>query len=159
MSGFVAQPEPHDPEDPLVDTVAGDAFWPPVSIEQFRQSTRAAYAIAVERLRDALRGGMLTVRSELREWKAGHVALGAAQLADIDAEVVDGENALVLLYVRAVFFHAAADLVESHNPVSATNEGRERIEEDIPSAHYFRRMAIHAIRDIKGATRTAVELI
>lgn len=159
MSGFVAQPDGHDPEDPVADTVAGDSFWPGVSIEQFKHSTRASYLVDETRMRDALRGGMLTVRGELREWKAGHVALGAAELADIDAEEVDGANALVLLYQRAVFAHAAADLIESHNPVSATNEGRERIEDDIPSAHHFRRIGTLAIRDIKGATRTAVELI
>ena len=157
MNGFVAQPG--GTIDPSEDIVAGDAFWPGLSLTEFRATTRMSYAVDETRLRDAVRGGMLNVRGQLRVWKAGHVLLGANTLADIDDETVDGESALELLYARAVFFYAAADLIESHAPVSATNEGRERIDDDLPSADHCRRTATHAVRDILGVTRTAVELI
>ena len=159
MSGFVAQP-PFSPSAPYpADQVSGDAFWPPISMVEFRASMRIDSVASDTRVRDALRAGMLHVRRELRAWKAAHVAAGAAELANIDDELVDGEGAAEILYRRAVFAVAAADLAETHGSIGATGDGRDRIEEHALSADEHRRNATHAIRDILAVTRTSVELI
>lgn len=159
MSGFVAQPPSNPPAPDPADQVAGDAFWPPVSISQFRDGYVIANSVTDARVRDALRGGMLHVRRELRAWKAAHVLAGATELSAIEDETIDGEPAAVLLYRRAVCSTAAADIVETHNEVSATLDGRDRAEEQKTAADELRRAATHAIRDILGVTRTTVELI
>jgi len=157
--GFVAQPstasEPDDPED----LVAGDDFYPGVSIAQFRDAYGIAKAVSDMRVRDGLRAGMVYARRELRAWKAGHVADGVASLADVDDEEIDGASAAELLYVRAVCCMAASELAETHNDVSATGDGRERNADEVSAADELRRAATHAIRDILGVTRTSVELI
>ncbi|WP_239806972.1 head completion/stabilization protein [Croceicoccus hydrothermalis] len=160
MSGFVARP----PTDPVplagVDLVAGDAFWPGVSIASFREAMKFGRStITDERVRDAPRGAMVHVRRELRMWKLAHVLAGATTLAAIDADMIDGEPASVLLYRRAVFCTAAADLAETHHDVSATADGHSRIDDEVTAADELRRNATHAIRDIIGVARTAVELI
>jgi hypothetical protein len=159
MSGFVAQPPSSPPTPDPLDQVAGDAFWPAISIADFRDGFAVASAVTDVRVRDALRGGMLLVRRELRDWKAAHVLAGAAQLEDIDDEELDGERAAVLLYRRAACSTAAADLAETHHEISATADGRDRIAEQATAADELRRAATHAIRDILGVTRTTVELI
>lgn len=159
MSGFVAQPPSSPPAPDPADQVAGDAFWPAVSISEFRDAYGIAKAVTDTRVRDALRAGMLHVRRELRGWKAGHVAAGATALANVESEEIDGVPAAELLYRRAVCCVAAADLGESHNEISATADGRDRIAEEITAADELRRSATHAIRDILGVTRTSVELI
>lgn len=118
-----------------------------------------ANAVTDTRVRDALRAGILHVRRELRKWKAGHVAAGAATLADVDDEMVDGVGAAELLYRRAVCSFAAATIADTHSEVSATADGRDRIAEQVSPADALRRDATHAVRDILGVTRTAVELI
>lgn len=159
MSGFVAQP-PSSPSAPDVgDIVAGDEFWPPVAISEFRDAMRIDTSVTDTRVRDALRGGMLHVRRELRVWKVAHVLAGAGSLDDILDETVDGESAATILYARAVFSIAAADLAETHGSISATGDGRDRADEFITSADEHRRNATHAIRDILSVTRTSVELI
>ncbi|HYD23834.1 MAG TPA: head completion/stabilization protein [Croceibacterium sp.] len=159
MNGFVAQPPTNPPAPDPLDQVAGDAFWPALSIAEFRDAMAIAKSVADTRVRDALRGGMAHVRRELRAWKAGHVAAGAATLGDVDDEEIDGEGAAELLYRRAVFCVAAADIAETHGEVSATIDGRDRIAEERVAAGELRRNATHAIRDILGVTRTSVELI
>jgi head completion protein GPL len=168
MSGFVASPPstPPDPDDPGLDEVAGDDFYPPVSIAQFRDSMRVGTVVVDGRARDALRGAMVTVRLDLRKWKNGHVGAGVVTLVDVESEEIDGEPAVVLLYRRAVFAFAAADLAETHNDISASAEGKERAEGRVLSsggralsADEHRRNGVHAIRDIIGTTRTTVELI
>lgn len=64
-----------------------------------------------------------------------------------------------MLYERAVFAFAAADLAETHHDISATNDGKERVESRTLAADEHRRNGTHAIRDILGVTRTAVELL
>ena len=160
MSGFVAR-APYDPASPpATDLVVGDSFWPGVSIAGFRDAMKfGRTALTDERVRDALRGATVHVRRELRMWKLAHVLAGATTLAAIDAEMIDGEPASALLYRRAVFCTAAADLAETHHDISATADGRSRIDDEVTAADELRRNATHAIRDIIGVTRTAVELI
>lgn len=159
MAGFVSSPPSSAPAPTPDDLVAGDAFWPDVSLATFRDSARIVTQVTDARARDALRGGMLSVRRELSAWQLMAVLAGADRLADVHDAEVDGEAALVILYRRAVFAYAAADLAETHGEISATGEGRDRAEEIAVSADDHRRNATHAIRDILGTTRTAVELI
>ena len=159
MSGFVAQPPSNPPAPDPLDQVAGDTFWPPVSISEFRDAYAIAKAVTDTRVRDALREGMVHVRRELRVWKTAHVFAGASDLAAIDGETIDSVPAAELLYRRAVCSVAAADIAETHNEVSATLDGRDRAEEQKAAADALRRAATHAIRDILGVTRTTVELI
>lgn len=159
MAGFVASP-PSGPavEDPA-DLVAGDAFWPGLSISGFQAEMRIPEEVDPSRLRAALRGGMLQIRGELRSWKAGHVLAGVATLTAVDSEEIDGEPAVELLYRRAVFHAAAAELAETHSDIAATGDGQERNEARRDAAGELRRLATLAVRDMLGVTRTSVELI
>lgn len=164
MAGFVSSPPPEviDPALPATvaaDLVVGDIFYPALSIDAFRAAMRVPEVVTATRVREALKGGMLTVRRELRAWRAGHVFGGRLRLEDVDAETVDGEHAGVTLYRRAVFAFAAAELAETHAEVGLSAEGRERAEARLDPAAEHRRNGIHAVRDILGVTRTSVALI
>ena len=159
MNGFVASPPSGPAKNDPGDLVAGDAFWPGLSIDRFQRELRIPDQVDEERMRAALRGGMLQVRAELRRWKEGHVATGITVLADIGSETIDGVPAAELLYARAVFHAAAAELAESHSDIAATEEGQERNEARRAAAAELRRIATHAVRDILAVSRTAIELI
>jgi len=164
MSGFVAspppaEPDPEAPEVPPFDLVAGDDWYPGITLTQIRDAVRVPTAVTDQRLRDAVRNAMLSVRRELRTWKTAWVAAGTAALVDVDDETIDGESALELLYRRAVCSYAAADLAETHGDIAATGDGRDRNAERAIPADEHRRNATHACRDILGVTRTSVELI
>ncbi|MGF7149445.1 hypothetical protein FHS96_003096 [Sphingomonas zeicaulis] len=164
MTGFVASPppteaDPQAPEQPPFDLVAGDDWYPGITLTVVRDAVRIPTTVTDQRLRDSVRGAMISVRRELAAWKRRWIAAGVAGLVDVDDETIDGESALELLYRRAVCAYAAADLAETHGDISATNEGRERNEERAVPADEHRRNATHAIRDILSVGRTSVELI
>lgn len=163
MTGFVSSPPAAAAAAALaasnIDVVGGDGWFPSVSVAEARASLRIPDVVTAIRVRDALRAGMLGVRRELRAWQIAEVAAGAADLAGADADMIDGVSEYVLLYTRAVFAFAAADLVETHHDIGATNDGKDRAETRALSADEHRRNATHAIRDILRTTRTAVELI
>jgi hypothetical protein len=160
VSGFVASSSPSaSPAPDPADQVDGGEFFMPLSIAEFRDSMRVSATPSQIRVRDALRSGILTVRVELRAWAAAQVAAGFPSIDAVDAPEVDFESVLVLLYRRAAFSFAAAELVETHSDISATKDGKDRIVDQVLTADEHRRNGIHAIRDILGAPRTTVELI
>lgn len=161
MTGFVAMAPADvlDPSTSALDLVAGDGWYPGVSIAQARASLRIPDVVTPARIRDALRAGILNVRHELRPWQALRIALGFGSLAASDADTIDDKSVLELLYTRAVFAFAAAELVDTHHDIGATNDGKDRADARASAADEHRRNATHAIRDMLGTSRTAVELI
>jgi hypothetical protein len=138
---------------------AGDWF-PEIDCNRFRDEFRLGDVVTHDRLQGALRGAMVTVLGELTDWTAQAILDGHANLAAVrpDPEI-DGEAAIVHAFRRAVQFHAAAELAELHRDLSATAEGSARADTQLLSAADYRRLATHAVRDVKGVTRTSVELI
>lgn len=161
MAGFQATPPPAQISDGAGagDIVAGDAFWPGVSVAAVREALRLPTVATDDRLRNAIVAGMISATRELRQWKAARIGQGYASLADVPADTIDGKSVLLLLWQRAVASFAGADLVETHHDISATGTGKDRIEEDALTSGDHRRNALHAIRDMLDVTRTAVELI
>ncbi len=150
---------PPDPASPP-EELAGDGFWPGLDPNLMRDELRLGTVVTHARLVGAIKGGMISIGIELADWRAKREAEGAANLAAVDPEdTIAGEHRLSLLYRRAVQFAAAAELAELHRDISATQDGADRAESEILTAREYNRLAIHAVRDVLGASRTAVELI
>ncbi|WP_137681183.1 head completion/stabilization protein [Aurantiacibacter suaedae] len=158
MAGFISSPAP-DVTAPGTILQLGP-FWPDIDINHFRDVQRIGGTLIPDnRLIDALSGAVLTVDGDLAAWRAGQEDLGRTRLTDVPAAMIGDETRLVKLWRRAVYAHATADLRETHGDLTATGSGQSRGELLDMSAEDHRRNAVHAIRDIKGVGRTAVELI
>ena len=159
MTGFVSSPAAAaaGPDEPVLEH--DGAFFPGIKASAVRELVRVPTQVTEPRLIDAIFSAMLTIGAELEAFAAEQIALGKATLADVSAVQLGGEPRLVRLYHRALASFAAAELVDTHHEISATADGRGRAEERALTADEHRRNGTHAIRDILGATRTAVELI
>ncbi|RXD02497.1 head completion/stabilization protein [Sphingomonas sp. UV9] len=163
MTGLIATVLPD--EDTLPPAIiVNDGFFPDVDPAMFRAQHRIRDAVTTERAREALIAAMLAVYRDLAAWSRGHRAAGLKTLADVrlsdgSISTIDGTNTLVLLYHRAVFTAAKAEVVERYRDVDLTSAGQRKVEDLEPSVTELRRDSIHAIRDMLGVTRTAVELI
>lgn len=158
MTGFIASPPaPASPDGSIIE--AGP-FWPDIDVNLFRDAMRiGGQAIPEARVREALIGGIITADDNLTSWRAAHEAEGREALSDVASPTFDGQSRLLLLWRRAVHAFATADLIETHRDVSATKDGATRADLDGCTPGDHRRNGIHAIRDMKGDRRTAVELI
>ena len=73
--------------------------------------------------------------------------------------MIDGTSTFVLLYRRAVFTAAKAEVVERYRDIDLTGAGQRKADDIDPSVTELRRDSLHAIRDIRGVTRTTIDLI
>lgn len=154
---FVAAPPA--PAPAIADAIAGDGWWPALSIAAFRDSIRLGTLVSDGRARDALIGGVISADTQLRDWRATHEANNIASLADVPGPEIGGVNRAVILWQRAVYAYATADLAETHNNITATDRGRAVTEERATSADDHRRNATVAIRDLLGKTRSRSALL
>jgi hypothetical protein len=159
VSGFVASPSNTSPTPDSADMVDGGEFYLALRISEFRDSMRVSAHVTDIRVRDALRAGMMAAHVDLRAWAVVQVAAGFPTIDAVEAPEIDFESVLVASWRRAVYSFAAAELVETHNDISSTKDGKDRIVGEALTADDHRRNALHAIRDILGVGRTSVELI
>jgi hypothetical protein len=158
MSAFVAVPPA--PQSPVNATVTAGDWWPEIDCGAMREALRLGDAVTHVRLVEAVRGAIITVQAELRDWTATQRAAGVETLSAVAPdEMIDGFTRLELLWIRAVRFHAAAELLEGHRDTSATNEMIVRADAELCTAGDYRKLATQAVRDILGVPRTTVELI
>ena len=158
MSGFISSPAPA--ATPPGSKLECGPFWPDIDINHFRDSQRIGGTLIPDnRVKDALLGAVIAAEADLGAWRAEREEGGHARLADVPSPQIGEESRMVLLWRRAVYGYATADLVETHRDVTATGSGQAALGELDQRAEDHRRNAIHAIRDIQGKARTAVELI
>ncbi|MCP8687764.1 head completion/stabilization protein [Marinobacterium sedimentorum] len=154
MSGFVAN-SPAVAEDDIANT----DFYPAISPSACREAMRIDQSITPQRLNHALVGAIIDVNDNLKSWKADQEATGHTTLEDTPGDTIDGVNAYVTLYKRAVYCWAKAELVERYRDYDSTLNGTQRAESLEETIEQYRRQAIIAIRAISGRQRTTVELI
>ena len=116
-------------------------------------------SVAPARATGAVTQAMLAVAEQLAEWRAAQEAAGFASLESVPAPRFGEDSTVELLWRRAIFSTAAADLVDTHGEISATNDGRDRREQEADSAAEHRRNATHAVRALQGKRRNRVRLL
>lgn len=155
MSGFVATAS----TTATGDTISNDGWFPDLKLGELREVIRLDGTVTDDRLRDVARYAMLEVNRQLRAYKAGHAAAGAAKLEDVAGDGIDGVNRLAFLYGRAVAAQIKAELVERYRDLDISDTGLRRVVDMEPSIGEYRRNASWAIADILGKHHTVVELI
>lgn len=144
---------------PTDDVVRNDGFLPDVDLAALRAGYRIRDVVTPDRLRTAVIGAMMSARVDLRAWCAARRTDGAATLADVPADRIDGVSVLVLSYHRAIGAYTRAELIEGYRDTDLTGRGERKVEDLEPSVDELRRDAVHAIRDMLDVGRTNVELI
>lgn len=158
MTGFVSSPAPA--VTPPGTMLACGPFWPDIDINHFRDSQRiGGTMIPDNRVTDALLGAIVDVETDLGAWRAALEEAGHARLADAPSAQIGTESRLVVLWRRAVYAYATADLVETHRDVTAAGPAQTALGELDQRAEDHRRNAIKAVRAMLGKNRSTVELI
>lgn len=157
MNMKFVSPEPV--KDGAQDTITNTPFWPEISLSKFRQDMRTDGTVTPERLRQALLTAMAEVNADLYEFREKQQARGCADLNSVPAESIDGESQRVMLYRRAVFCWAKANLVERYRDFDATGEGNKKADEYAQTADELMRDARWAISRVQDLPHMTVELI
>lgn len=154
MSGFVATAPTADQH-----TIHSGVWYPPIVLAEVRAVLRLDGTVTDARLSECLALAMSSVEDELDAWQQQQEALGRASLAEVPSKVIGDTSRLVLLYQRAVYATAKAELIERYRDFDSTDAGQRRAEAMELSVDDYRRQARYAIRDILGRPRATVELL
>jgi len=160
VSSFNCTPSIIPPASAETETpIANDGWFPDVDLASLREAMRLRDSVTPTRLRNAALNAIITVGDQLVAWQGKQAAAGYASLGTVPAPTLDGKSRLVQLYARAIGAYTKADLVERYRDVDQTAAGQRSVGELDSSVEELRRDGLHAVRDIKGVTRTFVELI
>lgn len=159
MSSFIAAAPVPPPAVQGGDPIANDGFFPDVNVDQAYAAMRLDGTVTPQRLRASLVEAVLSVNAELEPWKAAQMAFGRNTLAEVPAPKIDGQNAHLHRYQRAIHCLAAAWLIERYRTIDTTAAGDRKAETENLGVDDLRRDARWAISDLTGTGRTTVELI
>ena len=154
MSGLVAT-APTTPQQPI----SSGGWYPQIDPADARDIMRLDGTVTDARLVECLQVAMCSVEDLLECWQTQQLALGRTALDQVPSKIVGTESRLVLLYRRAVYACAQAELNERYSDVGTTDAARKRAEILDCTADDYRRTMRFAIRDILGRPRADVELI
>jgi hypothetical protein len=144
MPGITAPP---DNSTNPGQTIEADGWFPGIDTAAIRSKIRIGEATEA-RLAEAVTAGILAGLKALAAWRSKHAEAGIADLAGVTANRVAGENLAVLLWGRVVMFYAAAELMDGHTDVSATDDALDREDEKRATADHYRRKAYEAVADL-----------
>lgn len=157
MSSFIsAGTTPNDTAEQLIEN---NGFWPAIQPSNFRETHRLDTTITNARIESALKAAMATVNRVLRHWQQAKVDAGYPTMEALPIPVWQVPEVFNVLYLRAVYSTAHANLLDRYADYDATNSGRERGERLQDPADGYRRDAAWAISEIEGRPHSTVELI
>ena len=140
-------------------SIENNGFWPAIDPAAFRDQHRIDTTITQPRVLTALRVAMASLNRQLADWQADQVDAGHAVVSNVPIEAWQMIGHHQLLYVRAVYSEAHAQLLERYRDYSATGDGDGRGEAKNDAAEDYRRDARWAVAEIVGRNHTTVELI
>lgn len=140
-------------------TLSNDGFWPDIDLADLRDAQRIASSVTNGRLETAVVAAMISVNRELSTRKLRYQAEGHTHLDAVPADKIAERSVLTILYERAVYSAASAEVAERYRSFDATNSGAAKAEEEEPTVDDYRRDSRFAIRDLLGISRTTVELL
>lgn len=155
MTGLISSPVPIP--EPAAAQVVADGWFPPIALPDVRDRLRLGEGVVTTpRLTEAIEGGMVHALRELADWRSAHAAAGVAQLADVTAQQLNGQNYAVLLWQRIVRYFAGADIAADYRDVTATDQGLDRSQEKDLTSDELRRRALAAVADLRSVGGPAV---
>lgn len=147
-----------NPASAPLETIGNNGFWPDIDPNEFKDEERV-HNVTPPRIRQSLRAAMADINRQLASYQAEQQASGRTDIDEVPIEPWQTPGDLQLLYLRAVYAQAQADLLERYRDASATGEGDERGEAKDLAADDYRADARWAIAELTGINHTTVELI
>lgn len=149
------------PTSSYQDTIVeNDGFWPDLNVGDFERRRGIPSKLDSEAVAFALAAAVSQVNIELQTVKAGFEAEGIAQAEAIPGlPNVLGKNSIVVLYEKAVFARAKADMVSEFASVTTKDAGDRVAESEQDITRRLLAESQQHLRALSGSSRCGVELL
>jgi hypothetical protein len=141
-------------------TITNDGFWPDLNAGDFEKRRGIPADLASETIAYALAAAVSQINIELAGVKSTHIESGTETAAEVEGQPKIGEkNLLIILYEKAVFARAKADLVPEFASVQMREAGDRVAESEADITNRLLAESQQHIRAIKGKGRTGIDLL
>lgn len=147
-----------NPPSKRLEIIINNGFWPDIDPNEYREEERVA-GVTDARIRQSLRAAVADINRQLANFQHQQQQAGRMAWDAIPPEPWQSPGDVQLLYTRAVYAQAQADLHERYRDYSATGESRLRAETIETAADDYRADARWAVAELTGRNHTTVELI
>ncbi|WP_322804483.1 head completion/stabilization protein [Vibrio alfacsensis] len=149
------------PTSSYQDTIVeNDGFWPDLNVGDFERRRGIPSKLDSEAVAFALAAAVSQVNIELLTVKAGFEAEGITKAEAIpDLPNVLGKNSIVVLYEKAVFARAKADMVSEFASVTTKDAGDRVAESEQDITRRLLAESQQHLRALSGSSRCGVELL
>jgi hypothetical protein len=144
---------------PTPFTLTNNSFFPSINSDDFVKTQKLDGIVSDDRLVFALTLAISDANLALVDWQIRQEAMGYFELENVPSSQINNESRLVMLYKQAVFSFAKAHLLEKYRDFDTTALGNKKAENLEPNIDVYWRNARWALSDIKGKSRSMVELI
>ncbi|MGV8924801.1 MAG: head completion/stabilization protein [Ewingella sp.] len=115
------------PPAPAVSPVIVNTFFfPDVDPAQVSERVRLGHVVTDERMKAAIKSAMAEVNAELYLYREQQMQAGFKRLADVPAEVLDGESVTCFHYLSAVCAMTTAVIFERYRSYDASAKGDKK---------------------------------
>lgn len=147
---FTEDPQPDPPPEGVTEDITIDQlWWPAISLQQARKVVRVHGTVSDDRLLDALTAAAMSVNRDLGAWRDSVLPGQPDGLTQDQA----------FLYLRAVHFHAKAELLERYRDFDSSGDYDRRAEAATDNAEDARRIERWSVSELTGRPRLTVELM
>lgn len=148
MAGLTAPP---DNTAQAGQVIAADGWFPGIDTGEVRKRIRLGEgSVTEDRLKEAVIGAILSGLKALSVWRTARALEGKGDLQSVTEDQVAGQNVAVILWQRVIVYYAAAELLDGHTDVAATDDALDREDQKRLTADSYRRKAYEAVADLRA---------
>ena len=135
------------------------SFWPKIVTGDFYEEYRIPGELPVATVEGHIKQAIIRVKDALNEWKLAQVSAGYAKLENVPQEQVDGGGEKLLLFNRAVFCEAKAEILRETVTVDRRKDAENAAKSAPDTEEKYREFAADALRALVGEDRISIELL
>lgn len=141
-------------------TITNDGFWPDINAGDFEKRRGIPAQMDKETIAYAVSAAIAQLNIELVQVKQRHQGDGFNSASDVAGQPnIGGKNLLSILYEKAVFARAKADLLPEYATQQTKDAGDRVAESETDTRQSLLAESQQHVKSIKGKGRVGVELI
>ena len=137
--------------------IKNDGFWPDLDLSEFQIERAMSPNINDRLLRDAIVSAVVEINFTLEQYKSKQISKGLNTASNCGVVSVDGTSSTVIIYKKAVFARAKADLIGEFVSIASRDDKLGESQKEMKSALLAE--STREIRKLLGLRRCGVALI
>lgn len=137
--------------------IKNDGFWPDLDLSEFQVERAMSPNINDRLLRDAIVSAVVEINLTLEQYKNTQISKGINRASDCGVVSVDGTSSTVIIYKKAVFARAKADLIGEFVSIASRDDKLGESQKEMKATLLAE--STREIRKLLGLRRCGVALI